>query len=202
MTFKEKISALKNKFWGWFDSLQNVYIAELHAMCVADMTWYYDLHQDIKEENTMLIDTPFSKDLVHIFLTRVSFLLNKIHQARLADFACAEFTWHYEEPYDDECINSFIIIHGRNNEDIRIDWSGDLDRSLATIKSDKLFLNELDVGDNLAEFTRIEMYVVKKLIELEKEAIEAAAPVIEFKEREGESSVPSLAEELGKNANG
>ena len=44
--------------------------------------------------------------------------------------------------------------------------------------------------------------MVKKLIELEKEAIEAAAPVIEFKEREGESSVPSLAEELGKNANG
>lgn len=145
----------------------------------------------------MQITSKFSKDLVHIFLTRTGFILNKIHQTRVFDFETEEFTWHYEEPIDEnESLLCFLTIR---IDELVIDifWSGEHDVNLAKIESNLDFLNFLDQGDNIFEFTKIETHVVKKLIELEKIALaESLLGATDYISRIGTSDVKSIADSL------
>ena len=144
----------------------------------------------------MHITSKFSKELVVIFLSRVSFILNKIHQRRIIDFSSDEFEWHYEEPVEEkDTLDSFITVHFDNGVSQSIFWNGDFDSTTAKIESDCAFLNALDENDNIITFTKMEIRVINKLIDLEKKLLaEAKISAIEFVSRIGETNIPSIAD--------
>ena len=187
------LNKIKDSIMSHINNFEKVHVLELRGAALFEVPYLPYYFEDVTMTD---ITSPFSKEIIHIFLTRVSFILNKIQQTRVLQFNCDEFTWVYVEPVDDESLECVLTIHQKNKDDIYINWSGDLNRDLVRIVASAPFMNALDVGDNLTKFTEIETFVTKKLIALEKDAIAAAAPAIDFKLREEPSQAPSIADQI------
>lgn len=113
----------------------------------------------------------FSKDLTHSFLSRIGFLLNKIHQEQINSYDCDIFSWEYDTQEDAETRSDCVLVFKPTN--LTFKWNGSRLVSDARIfVSDRKFC-EISSNNNLAEFVQVEKTIMEHIIKKEKEMIES-----------------------------
>lgn len=117
------------------------------------------------EQNT------FTHTLVHSFLSRIGFLLNKIHQEQINEYECPEFKWSLDVLDDANSRTDCLLIVSKF--DVTFKWNG------AKVKDDAhIFVNDRKLqnvaeSDNLKYFTEIEQYIIQHIIAKEKELVDS-----------------------------
>ncbi len=112
----------------------------------------------------------FSKNLVHSFLSRIGFLLNKIHQEQINSYDCDIFSWEYDTQEDAETRSDCVLVFKPTN--LTFKWNGSRVLDNARIfASDRKFC-EISVSDHLAFFVDVERKIMEHIIKKEKEMID------------------------------
>jgi hypothetical protein len=130
------------------------------------------------------VTNQFSKSMVHAFMHRIKFILNKINQKNVKEIQCKTFFWDYDP------IKNIASLHSEFKDVVF--YAEQFFSEEPKYFIDSYPLTKLDEGDNLEHFTEIEQKIVAELIEMEKAALEIELP--KFEHRKCEPNQQTLGE--------
>lgn len=126
------------------------------------------------------IKETFSHGLVHSFLSRIGFLLNKIKQEQVNSYDCESFSWSYDTIEGAEGRTDCVLIYKPTL--LTFKWNGERALENARIFVTEQKFTELAKSNTLEDFVKVEKHIMEHIIKKEKELLDALAFKMDIKQ--------------------